>query len=179
MKTMKFYFLMLALFVFSVSGFCQLEENESTILSNFRCQIVKDIGVSIKIVDGWHMKIEEKKSIVRFNNDDSNSYFTIRLNDFNSILDSIWLDMDKDDIYMQKLRVCLNEINKKNKEIPNSTVKTYFERPFSKQIGNKELVTVYKVINNKGFLIKASIDSECVECINEFNFMTKSMQDVE
>ena len=179
MKTMKFCFLMLAIFGFSVSCFCQVGENEGTVFSNSNYQIINNIGVSINVVDGWHVKKEERNAIVRFNNDDRNSYFTIQLNDFNSMLDSIWLGMGKDDIYMQKTRVFLSEINNKSKEISNSKINIYFERPFSKQIGNKELITVYKVINDKGFLIKASIDSECVNCINEFNFMTKSMQDVE
>ncbi len=187
MKTMNLVFFILCFFGFSIAGCCQVKEESSQNYAtnktfNSEYQNFKKLGVSIKIIDSWKIKKQDNQASIDFDNRENNSKFSIQLENYRMILNKIINnpeepDKNKDNISTEKLIEQVNEITSEAEKKPNSTVSFVFSRTFSKQEGNKELITTYKTIKKKGFLIQASIDKNCVNCKDQLNFMIESIKD--
>lgn len=187
MKTMNLFFLVLCFFGFSIAGFSQVKEESSQNHAtnktfNSEYQNFKKLGVAIKIIDSWKMKKQDNQASIDFDNRENNSNFSIQLENYRMILNKIISnpeepDKNKDNISTEKLIEQVNKITSEVDKKPDSTVSFIFSRTFSKQEGNKELITTYKTINNKGLVIKASIDKNCVNCKDQLNYMIESIKE--
>ncbi len=180
MKLIKFTFLILCVLGFSLTGRCQSSEE---IALDTKYQNFKKMGISVIIVDGWIMKKPDKKAIISFDKLDNKSNFNIQLENYNIVLNKILNNPDDhhkkmNSISSEELIEKINEVTSEAEKKPNSSVSVTFVRTISKQEGNKELITTYKTINNKGFIIHASIDNNCRVCIDQLNNMIESIKEL-
>lgn len=161
MKTLKLI-LKICLIALPVLSFAQ----------NTKKATIEKLNISIELAENWVIQNSRGKKCALVKNNILKSTYKIQYSDYKKTCEKISKDLNYEGLGVDLNKLSSLQLSEEEEVSMGLSVSK------TELVKNSEIITIDKILNNKAYLIKATIPEDCSKCKEEFESMVSSMEHI-